>query len=366
MYTPFFPLFFFLFESLLHDKGATSNRATPWDSTDAAAQLLFVLLLLGVFDIVMIRLHSPKGKKDNFSSKKMSSFRAQNHDNRNAHQNPVKSHRGGYLRCPFNISATYAEMAEKRVRDDLARGCGGSSARGAVAVADKDGLQMSSSFSSSAVGAGNGSDDAEVNEGRPWSRAGVGASKLSGKEKRTQQEQAELIYGRGAMASGGDDATAGTVSLERGPSQENMFAVDKRDQAVLQQAVPRAVREKVKRRKLEEMKRQGRMQLGHHTPRDRGERSGDEEGSADRTNDGEGDVLSKASATVSIAKAAPVAAKPSKGALVSSTENTSVLRHSPPTPQAGSLQRGNAKPKNRMQLLDDLRSSALLGKKRWR
>jgi hypothetical protein len=289
----------------------------------------------------------------------MHNFAAQNRSSRNPHQNPVKSHKGGYLRCPFNISAGYAELAEKRVREDLARG--GAGARGAAAVADKDGLLSSSLSSGRQVGVDDGTDG---NGGRPWSRAGVGASKLSGKEKRTQQEQAELIYGRGSFSNGdGDDATAGTISaLGRGPSQEHMFAVDSRDQAALQQVVPRAVREKVKRRKLEEGK-QSRMQLVQHTPhRQTGsgadareaKREGEHRSTVHHT-DGNREGSTRMSAGSSNGGSGNAAASQS-----------SSTRQAPATPPAGKLQREDGKPKNKMQMLDDLRSSALMGKKRMR
>ncbi|KPI90391.1 hypothetical protein ABL78_0467 [Leptomonas seymouri] len=297
-----------------------------------------------------------------------SSFAAQNRGSHNAHQNPVRSHKGGYLRCPFNISASYAELAEKRVRDDLARG--GMGARGAAAVADKDGLLSSSTFSSSASRQVNGDDGFGGSEGRPWSRAGVGSNKLSSKEKRTQQEQAELIYGRGSLAHG-DDATAGAASMGHGPSQENMFAVDSRDQAALQKVVPRAVREKVKRRKLEEVT-QGRMQLGQHTHHGRtgGGGEGDERAS---TNADETEELTEASKNVTSWNAALVKSfalqknRPGPPSEVAAQQKSP--RQSPPAaaaapPNASLL--SDTKPKNRMQMLDALRSSALMGKKRRR
>ncbi|KPA83155.1 hypothetical protein ABB37_02851 [Leptomonas pyrrhocoris] len=297
-----------------------------------------------------------------------SSFAAQNHGSRNAHQTPVKSHKGGYLRCPFNISASYAELAEKRVREDLARGGGG--VRGPTAVADKDGLLSSSSLSSPTNRRVDGDGGLEGSEGRPWSRAGVGASKLSSKEKRMQQEQAELIYGRGSLASGdADDATAGTASLSHGPSQENMFAVDSRDQATLQRVVPRGVREKVKRRRLEDV-RQERIQLGHHTHRNRTERGSNDDERAGTSGE-EAKTLPRASATPYNAKstsAAPVTA--SKSFTGSNPDDVPAehksSRQSPAAEPPNTVHRSDAKPKNRMQMLDDLRSSALIGKKRRR
>lgn len=297
-----------------------------------------------------------------------SSFAAQNRGSYNAHQNPVKSHKGGYLRCPFNISGTYAALAEKRVKEDLARG---SSARGGgTAVADKDGLLTSASAGSHS----DANDGPEGSEGRPWSRAGVGAAKLSGKEKRTQQEQAELIYGRGSPADGeGEESTSHSGGGSgNGMSQEHMFAVDTRDQSALQQVVPRAVREKVKRRRFEELK-QGRTQLGHHTPHhNRVERSGGDETVAESGETREVEPQASKSVPSSGRSALSSAATNLTGPSLPSSNSTSnggpsyssSPRAAPPTSSVS--QREPTKPMNRMQMLDALRSSALTGKKRKR
>lgn len=294
-----------------------------------------------------------------------SSFAAQQHGSRNPHQNPVRSHKGGYLRCPFNISASYAELAERRVREDLARG-----GRSTTAVTSKDGLSTSSAVSLDGV-------EGDF-EGRPWSRAGVGAKKLTGKEKRMQQEQAELIYGRGSLA--GADDSAGTPGAAA--SQENMFAVDARDQAALQQVVPRAVREKVKRRKFEELKKE-RRPLGqhHHLRTGPTAASGDDavhtQASGHDSDEGELRRGSRREATAEWAQSS-LAHRPS-GSPVHSAEAAAAVPVSAagagsatpataPVPQAlrAAPAASSNRPKNRMQMLDDLRAAALTGKKRRR
>ncbi|KAK7194250.1 hypothetical protein NESM_000339800 [Novymonas esmeraldas] len=272
-----------------------------------------------------------------------SSFAAQKYGSQNPHQNPVRSHRGGYLRCPFTISANFAELAEKRVREDLVHGGSG---RGRTAVVDKDAVQSSSS----AAAAGQRTDLDGVESdlgGRPWSRAGVGAVKLTGKEKRMQQEQAELIYGRGSLAAVDDDDSAAAAT------QENMFAVDARDQAALRHVVPRAVREKAKRRQLGEVRKE-RRPLGHHTRRDAAPR--DEE-------DGDKGRL-PGSATAPSPRCSAAADAPAVLSSSSSPPAQRSPRHTPAPVSASEPAPG--RPKSRMQMLDDLRTSALSGKKRRR
>ncbi|CBZ28818.1 conserved hypothetical protein [Leishmania mexicana MHOM/GT/2001/U1103] len=313
-----------------------------------------------------------------------SSVAAQPQGSCNPHQNPVRSHKGGYLCCPFNISSSYAALAERRVREDLARG------RGRVAVADKDGVTALSSTGSHVDSDGIDSDFA----GRPWSRAGVGANRLSAKEKRTQQEQAELIYGHGTLA--GDDgfvAATGAASITGDLSQENMFAVDVRDRAALQKVVPRAVREKVKRRKLEEFKKERLSPGNHHchgcaplhTDRTADKEVGEEDGVESRSEDHiavpphERTRFSLPAAGSSRNGAPPLPysaggkAHPSGGSsgVKACAERSprsgppdASAQHPPlrqPTPTPGST-KPNC-PKNRMQMLDGLRASALMGKK---
>ncbi|CBZ36161.1 hypothetical protein, conserved [Leishmania donovani] len=317
-----------------------------------------------------------------------SSFAAQQQGSCNPHQNPVRSHKGGYLRCPFNISSSYAELAERRVREDLTRGR--SSGRSGAAVADKDGVMAFSSTGPQLDSDGIDGDFA----GRPWSRAGVGANRLSGKEKRTQQEQAELIYGRGTLA--GDDgvvAATGAVSVTSDLSRENMFAVDVRDRAALQKVVPRAVREKVKRRKLEDFKKERLSPGNHHrhgcaplhTDRAADEEAGEEDGVESRSED------HMAVPPPECTRFSLPAAGPSRNGVPpfphsagskdhssggSSSANARAERLPGSGPSDASAQRpplreptpapASAKPncpKNRMQMLDGLRASALMGKK---
>ncbi|KAG5496598.1 hypothetical protein JIQ42_03428 [Leishmania sp. Namibia] len=312
-----------------------------------------------------------------------SSFVAQQQESRNPHQNPVRSHKGGYLRCPFNISSSYAELAERRVREDLARG-----GRGRAAVADKDGVVVSSS-----TGPPVDRDDSDGDfGGRPWSRAGVGASRLSGKEKRVQQEQAELIYGRGALA-GGDDISAdtGAAPVRSGLCQEHMFAVHARDQVALQKVMPRAVREKVKRRRVDGLKKE-RFPLGHDprrgsapscTSRAAGSEAAGEDGversSEDHTTlpPHNGQRPSSSPAAGLSRDGASVPPRAAGGKCNPSSTDTCAERSSRSAPPYAPLQgpprqaptpiptsTAPSRPKNRMQMLDDLRASALMGKRR--
>ncbi|CAG9578330.1 conserved hypothetical protein [Leishmania major strain Friedlin] len=313
-----------------------------------------------------------------------SSFAAQQQGSCNPHQNPVRSHKGGYLRCPFNISSSYAELAERRVHEDLA--CG----RSRAAVADKDGVKAFPSTGPQVDSDGIDGDFA----GRPWSRAGVGANRLSGKEKRTQQEQAEHIYGRGTLAEDdGAVAATGAVSVTSDLLQENMFAVDVRERAALQKVVPRAVREQVKRRKLEDVKKE-RLSPGNHcrhgcaplhTDRAAGEEAGEDDDVESRSEDHmagpprERTRFSSPAAGSSRVGAPPLPHSagskdhPSGG---SSSANVGAERSPRSGPSDASAQRPplreptpapvSAKsncPKNRMQMLDGLRASALMNKK---
>ncbi|GET90739.1 hypothetical protein, conserved [Leishmania tarentolae] len=316
-----------------------------------------------------------------------SSFSAQQQGSRNPHQNPVRSHKGGYLRCPFNISSSYAELAARRVREDLAHGS--NSGRSRVAVADKDGVMVSSSTGSLVDGDGIDADFA----GRPWSRAGVGASMLSGKEKRTQQEQAELIYGRGTLA--GDDgvvAPTGAVPVTGDASQENMFAVDVRDRAALQKVLPRAVREKVKRRRLDDFEKE-HLPPGKHyrhvsapvRANHLGEEVGEEHGVESCSEDHMAllpHTHTHFSAQATDSYTHGVSPLPhsagSKGHLRSGSNGASsraerlsrndssdaLAQHQPfPAPTSAPASKKPSSPKNRMQMLDALRASALMGKK---
>ncbi|CAJ1031750.1 hypothetical protein Q4I32_005929 [Leishmania shawi] len=316
-----------------------------------------------------------------------SSFAAQQQGSRNPHQNPVRSHKGGYLRCPFNISPSYAELAEMRVREDLA--CGGSR----TAVADRDGMMASLSTGPQVNGDGIDGDFGS----RPWCRAGVGASRLSGKEKRIQQEQAELIYGRGALASDdGIGEATGTVSVGSGRSRENMFAVDARDQAALQQVVPRAVREKVKRRKFENLKKECLPPDHYHrhdcAPMPTNRAAGSEVREEDDVGLDSEDhtkaplhkrtLLSPAAArtprndTSRLSHSAGSEAHPSGSSNGASAGAEQSPRSGPSgaSVQRAPLQAPTPAPalttprclKNRMQMLDDLRVSALVGKRRRR
>ncbi|KAG5473128.1 hypothetical protein CUR178_03046 [Leishmania enriettii] len=311
-----------------------------------------------------------------------SSFVAQQQESRNLPQNPVRSHKGGYLRCPFNISSSYAELAERRVREDLAH-----VGHGRAAVADKDGVMLSSS-----AGPQVDRDDIDGDfGGRPWSRAGVGASRLSGKEKRAQQEQAELIYGRGALA-GDDDMSAdsGAAPVRSGLCQEHMFGVHAHDQVALQKVMPRAVREKVKRRRVEGLKKE-RFPLGHYPHRgsatscasrlagsEAAGEDGVERSSEDHTtlppHNGQRPSSPAAGLSRDGASVPPRAARgkrpPSSVDACAERSSRSAPSDAPllgpprqaPTPMPTST--APSRPKNRMQMLDDLRASALMGKRR--
>ncbi|ORC90931.1 uncharacterized protein TM35_000073550 [Trypanosoma theileri] len=98
-------------------------------------------------------------------------------------QQPVRSHRGGYLRCPFSIQSDLAAMAERHA------GSAFHSNNKARAIRRTETAQ--SNYTQRREGEEDDSDD----NGRPWSRAGVGAHTLTAKERRAQQEEAERIYG---------------------------------------------------------------------------------------------------------------------------------------------------------------------------
>ncbi|KAG5498646.1 hypothetical protein JKF63_02932 [Porcisia hertigi] len=316
-----------------------------------------------------------------------SSFAAQRQGSHNPHQNPLRSHKGGYLRCPFNISTSYAQLAERRVCEDLSR------SSGKVAVADMDGLMSSSSAGRHADGDATECDFG----GRPWTRAGVGANGLSGKEKRTQQEQAELIYGRGTLGGDEDITTAaGVVSVRSNVTQENMFAVDSRDKSALQRVVPRAVREKIRRCKPEDPKKE-RFTSGQphrhgfallhlngasdvETVKKKGDRR-DSEDPVEAPLAGRVD-FSLAAACSSQNTASHVLqsasskshASGSDGGAKARAEQSPRLSPAAAPPQRSPLQMATpvdekiapSRPKNRMQMLDDVRVSALLGKRRRR
>ncbi|KAG5472359.1 hypothetical protein LSCM1_03758 [Leishmania martiniquensis] len=305
------------------------------------------------------------------------SFVAPQQERRNPHQNPVRSHKGGYLRCPFNITSSYAELAEKRVHEDLARG-----GRVSAVVADKDGVM------SSLTGLQVDRDEIDGGSGgRPWCRAGVGASRLSGREKRAQQEQAELIYGRGALA-GYDDTSAasGAVSARGELSQEHLFGLHARDRAALQRVIPRATSETVKRRRVEGVRKE-LLSLGHH--RHCGSAPLHTNSAADREPEAENDVegnseghrLASPHARTPFPPPAPGASRNGASVLPCSSgskgdpsgADAAAERSSRSGPSDAQLQCASRqaptmpiRPKNRMQMLDDLRAQALMRKGRHR
>ncbi|EKG05729.1 hypothetical protein TCSYLVIO_003191 [Trypanosoma cruzi] len=144
-------------------------------------------------------------------------------------QQPVKSGRGGYLRCPFDIDSAFAAMAEL----NAAGGALGHKTHRPHAVRGS--------------GAGNDGDNDEDDVCRPWNRAGVGAKALSAKERRSQQQDAERIYG--SMAGCNVDENTGDASTA--PDKGLAVALSTWEKTALQRVLPRGVLKRKRQRNNE-------------------------------------------------------------------------------------------------------------------
>ncbi|EAN91050.1 hypothetical protein C3747_41g306 [Trypanosoma cruzi] len=146
-----------------------------------------------------------------------------------APQQPVKSGRGGYLRCPFDIDSAFAAMAELNA------------AGGAL------GHKTHRPHAVSGSGAGNDGENDEDDVCRPWNRAGVGAKALSAKERRSQQQDAERIYG--SMAACNVDEITGDASTA--PDKGLAVALSTWEKTALQRVLPRGVLKRKRQRNNE-------------------------------------------------------------------------------------------------------------------
>lgn len=99
--------------------------------------------------------------------------------------NPVRSSKGGYLRSPFEISTDFSEQA----------------ARFVLGGAGTKAFRRAEGEPESAGAAGEKS--------RKWLRAGVGADRMTQRERQLQMEQSRLAYGDvvGPAGSAGDEAS---------------------------------------------------------------------------------------------------------------------------------------------------------------
>ncbi|EKF37904.1 hypothetical protein MOQ_001899 [Trypanosoma cruzi marinkellei] len=144
-------------------------------------------------------------------------------------QQPVKSGRGGYLRCPFDIDSAFAAMAESN----------------AVGGAFSHKTHRPHAVRES--GAGNDGDDDEDDVCRPWNRAGVGAKALSAKERRSQQQDAERIYG--SLGACNVDENTGDASTA--PDGGLAVALSTWEKTALQRVLPRGVLKRKRQRNNE-------------------------------------------------------------------------------------------------------------------
>ncbi|RNF18264.1 uncharacterized protein Tco025E_04576 [Trypanosoma conorhini] len=137
-------------------------------------------------------------------------------------QRPVKSSRGGYLRCPFVIGPAFAAVAERHA----AGGALSHKSHRLHAVRGSDG--------------GHAADSEEDGVCRPWNRAGVGAKALSAKERRLQQQEAENIYGSTAV----NDADEKNGDASKAPGAGLSVALSSWEKTALKRVVPRGVLKK--------------------------------------------------------------------------------------------------------------------------
>lgn len=259
-----------------------------------------------------------------------------------APRRPVTSSKGGYLRCPFDISARFSQLAERHVTAGIA------SAKTASAMReDKDGIE----------------EPLGKEGGRPWTRAGVGAGHLSAKEKRLQQEQAEKIYGAESKSLTADET-----------SETNHFAVDLREQEALKRVLPRHVRLDKRRRRDRDDSRSsteegGKMMMFRRevaTAED-----SDEAILAKAPNTGRRKAEQTRDETVE-SRAAESGRSSGKPDSVVTTDTEDVVtsksstRPSAPLRARGLTTAQPARTLNRMQKLEELRQAALMGKKKRR
>lgn len=148
--------------------------------------------------------------------------------------NPVRANTGGYLRSPIAISSAFALSAEKHVSQS-------------DAVLRKMKPWQKSGRAASG-GEGEESEERLLAQ-RAWTRAGVGAGRLTAKEKSSQQSNAETVYGKNSALEDGEEDEG---SSARAP----LFGVDHRDQTAMQAAVPRSIR---RHQELQHKQRQQRV-----------------------------------------------------------------------------------------------------------
>ncbi|CCW68036.1 unnamed protein product [Phytomonas sp. Hart1] len=142
-------------------------------------------------------------------------------------QQPITSRKGGYLRCPFEISPHFSDLAARLVASSSTK----HAPRSRASEAD---------------------DEAEgVCEGRPWTRAGIDARRLTTREKLAQQTQSEQIYGSNLGSAPAEDLKADPVdpptrsSTRDGEGRRGgggAFAMDIREKQALQKLLPRHLR----------------------------------------------------------------------------------------------------------------------------
>lgn len=142
---------------------------------------------------------------------------------------PLRAHTGGYLRSPFTISGAFAEAAEKYV--------GGSSTS----------LQAWKKYSAEGE---DGESASSGGEGRQWTRAGVGAGKLSVRDRRAQQSNAERVYSDQAGLFSKEAQEVDSLPSESllQSSQGHMFGVDNRDKETMKKLMTRKIKQERFRR----------------------------------------------------------------------------------------------------------------------
>jgi hypothetical protein len=117
----------------------------------------------------VLKQFSVSEPKDNMHKNNNSFFQRQQQQHPSAHvaSNPVRNNFGGYLRSPFHVATDI--LGDAKVASGTA----------------KRAVELSGDIQESAAAAAE----------RPWVRAGVGAGRLSVKEKNEQLYEAKQIYG---------------------------------------------------------------------------------------------------------------------------------------------------------------------------
>ncbi|RNF01360.1 hypothetical protein TraAM80_07081 [Trypanosoma rangeli] len=243
-------------------------------------------------------------------------------------QHPVKSSRGGYLRCPFDIDPAFALTAERHA-------AGGS-------------LSHESHRLHAVRGSGDG-HDADNNEDdicRPWNRAGVGAKALSAKERRLQQQEAESIYGSIATNNADEKNEDASTASDAGLA----VALSSWEKTALQRVVPRGVLKKKAQRNgescTEAMSDEGRHKVGRQQ----------------RHQHVVGDKREAEGRTLSVGVGRPCR-KMGDGGHQSAHPRETGESCAPRKTEEQSIPEEN-KPLNRLQKLDAMRNAALFGKKK--